>query len=153
MINIRHPKEKEYDDIESLANDGYSNDFFESKNSFVSKIKGFPEGCYVAELDGIIGYIISFPYYLGESFPINTKYAIIENPNCWYIHDLCVMKSFRKKGIASLLAKKVLKNSWNIIALTAVQDSEKFWNTLGFLSFKDVDYCDKKSKYMILIKT
>jgi predicted acetyltransferase len=99
-----------------------------------------------------VGYAISFPYYLGKSYPINTNYDIVENPNCWYIHDLCVVERFRKKGVAKMLAKEVINKSWNVLALTAVQNSNSFWNKLGFLSFGSVDYCDQRAEYMVLIK-
>lgn len=152
MTCIRKIIPKDYEEIENIANESYSNNYYETESSLISKIENFPDGCLVADLDGVVGYAISFPYYLGKSFPINTNYEIMEDPNCWYIHDLCVVKRFRKKGVAKMLAKEIIKKSWNVVALTAVQDSKSFWSKLGFLSFKVVNYCNEKADYMLLIK-
>jgi ribosomal protein S18 acetylase RimI-like enzyme len=151
-LSIRKINSKDYNEIENIANESYSEDYYESDESFISKVEKFPDGCYVADLDGVVGYVISFPYYVGKSFPINTNYEIVENPNCWYIHDLCVVERFRNKGVAKTLAKEIIKKSWNVVALTAVQNSTSFWNKFGFLSFKIVNYCNQKADYMILIK-
>ena len=152
MTCIRKINPKDYNDIEKIANESYLDNYHESESSFVSKIENFPDGCLVADIDGVVGYVVSFPYYLGKSFPINTKYEIVESPNCWYIHDLCVIKRFRKKGVARMLAQELIKKSWNVIALTAVQNSSKFWEKIGFLSFETIDYCNEKAEYMVFIK-
>lgn len=149
---IRKITNNDYKEIEDIANESYSNQYYESEQSFISKVENFPLGSFVADVDGAIGYIISFPYYLGEPFPINTEYTLADSPNCWYIHDVCVIKRFRNKGIASQLVNRVLKESWNVVALTAVQNSIKFWRKFGFLSFKTIKYCEKEAHYMVLIK-
>lgn len=152
-LKIRKINSKDYSDIENIANEGYEDNYFETKESFINKVESFPDGALAADLDGVVGYSISFPYQLGVSFPINTNYEIIENPNCWYIHDVCVTKRFRKKGIATCLVKEILKESWNVVALTAVQESKNFWQKFGFLSFKELTYCGIKANYMVLIKS
>ena len=151
-INIRHINPSEHNDISKLATENYSEDYFESDESFSSKIKNYYEGCFVADLDGVVGYIISFPYFIGKSFRINSTYVPPDNADCCYIHDLSVSKDFRNKGIAKMLAGHVLKNSWKVVCLTAVQNSERFWNKMGFRSFFELDYCGNKAQYMILIK-
>jgi ribosomal protein S18 acetylase RimI-like enzyme len=150
--NIRRIKSSDYSEISNLANNSYPEYLFESEESFFSKLEKFPEGCFVADLDGIIGYIISFPYIMGKYFPINSIFEIVEDPDCWYIHDLCVSKDFRKRGIGEDLTKEVLKNSWGVVCLTAVEGSSLFWHKMGFRSFFKVDYNGSKADYMILIK-
>lgn len=145
--NIRHTQHDEFSEICELRTNNY-----EKEESFKSKLEGCYEGCFVADLDGIVGYIISFPYVIGESFPIDSFFEPIDDPNCWYIYDLCVAEDFRNKGIARDLAGKVIENSWNVVCLTAVQNSEGFWNKLGFRSFFKLNYCGDTADYMILIK-
>ena len=151
MMNIRHTKPNDYSNICELGTKSYSDNYYEGEESFVSKIKGCYEGCFVADLDGIVGYIISFPYKVGKSFPIDSFYEPVEDPNCWYIHDLCVSVDFRGRGIAVDLAKTVLNHS-NVYCLTAISGSEGFWSKIGFRSFFDLEYCGRSAKYMILIK-
>lgn len=150
-INIRFTKPEDYSEISRLGTNSYEDNYYEGEESFISKMEGCPEGCFVADVDGIIGYIISFPYLIGKSFPIDSFFVKTENPNCWYIHDLCVSKDFRKKGVAKELAKTVIDAN-AVLALTAVQKSENFWAKMGFRSFFELDYCGSKAKYMILIK-
>jgi ribosomal protein S18 acetylase RimI-like enzyme len=151
-VDIRYTKPSDYKKISDLGTKSYPKNYYEKEESFVSKIKNCYEGCLVADLDGIIGYIISFPYLTGNSFPIDSMYEPINNPNCWYIHDLCVDEEFRGNGIAKELVNSIFNRDSNIFCLTAVENSEIFWNKLGFRSFFSVDYCGKKSSYMIFIK-
>jgi len=151
-FNIRHTKPNDYQEISKLGTKSYPDNYYEGEESFVSKITGCYEGCIVADLDGIIGYIISFPYLVGKPFPIDSFYEPVENPNCWYIHDLCVEKEFRKNGIAKELANVVMNKDHSVFCLTAVENSENFWNKLGFKSFFSLDYCGCKANYMIFIK-
>jgi len=148
---IRHTKQNDYGDICELGTKSYPQHYYESEESFVSKIKNCYQGCLVADLDGIIGYIVSFPYKVGKIFPINTFYEPIDNPNCWYIHGVCVSRDFRSMGVASSLINCIIDNN-DVVCLTSVMDSENFWNRLGFKSFFDLDYCGSSAKYMILIK-
>ncbi len=151
-FNIRHTKPGDYAEICDLGTSNYSDNYYEGEDSFISKIKGCYEGCFVVDLDGIIGYIISFPYVLGKSFPIDSFYEPVEESNCWYIYDVCVSKDFRNKGIAKNLINIILNNKSNVYSLTSIQNSQKFWNKIGFRSFFNLEYCGVEASYMILIK-
>lgn len=151
-VKIRNTKPSDYDEICELGTKSYPNNYYEGEESFISKIKGCYEGCFVADLDGIVGYVISFPYLVGKSYPIDSFYEEVEKPNCWYIHDLCVSKEFRGKGIAKELANQITNNGEKVFCLTAVLGSDNFWNKVGFRSFFDLEYCGRSAKYMILIK-
>jgi ribosomal protein S18 acetylase RimI-like enzyme len=151
-LNIRLTKKSDYYEISDLGTKSYPANYYEGEESFTSKIKGCYEGCFVADLDGIIGYVISFPYLIGKSYPINKFYEKTENPDCWYIHDLCVSKEFRGKGIAKKLVETVINGKSNVFCLTAVENSENFWRRMGFRSFFELEYCGLSAKYMILVK-
>lgn len=152
-VNIRHTRPEDYVEVSELGTETYPDNYYEGTESFISKMKGCPEGCFVADLEGIIGYVISFPYMVGKSFPIDSFFTQSDDPNCWYIHDLCVAKDFRNKGVAKNLVNIILKlDYFNIFCLTAVEGSENFWNRMGFRSFFEVEYCGQKAQYMVLIK-
>jgi ribosomal protein S18 acetylase RimI-like enzyme len=145
---IRYTKSSDYPEINRLAKENNH----ESEEVLASKIKGCYEGCLVADLDGIIGYIISFPYSLGKSYPINSFFEQIDNPNCWYIYEVCISKEFRKKGVAKDLANSIIKSSSKTFCLTALEGSEGFWSKLGFRTFFESNQSGKKASYMMLIK-
>lgn len=151
-VNIRYTKPNDYLEICELGNNSHSGNYLEKEESFLSKIKGCYEGCIVADLDGIIGYAISFPYLVGKSYPINDLYEDVESPNCWYIYDVCVSKEFRGRGVAKELTNTIINKDSNVFCLTAAEDSENFWSRMGFRSFFKLDYRGTEAHYMVLIK-
>lgn len=147
---VRKIKENDEFEIEKIGTNNYSSDYYEGIESFFSKIYGYKDGCFVCEIeDKICGYIISFPYLLNKPYPINQIYNTPEDHNCYYIHDLCVDKNYRKLGVAKALVEKVISIDYDPKVLTAVQDSEKFWVKFGFDIKKEINYCGKKAFYMI----
>ena len=150
-IKIRNTKAEDYPQVSEIRTKSYCENYYETEESFVSKIKNNYESCFVADVDGIIGYIISFPYYVGKSFPINSFYESYQDSNCCYIHDVCVLKEFRRKGVAKELVKTVLNNN-NVYCLTSIMNSHNFWKKFGFREFFELEYCGITAKYMILIK-
>ncbi len=146
QFNIRNILPNDYNEIYELRNESYPNKYQEKKENFISKINY--EGCLVADLDGIIGYLISFPYSIGKSYPIDNFYKTSEDANCCYLYDICITNDFRKKGIAKKLINTTLKRK-EIFGLTSILNSEDFWKKFGFRSFFETS---SKSKYMMLLK-
>jgi ribosomal protein S18 acetylase RimI-like enzyme len=151
MIKIRSIKKTDYNAVNEIGTKNYPENYFEGNESFESKMIGYPEGCFVADLDGIVGYVISFPYKIGKPYPIDKFYEFIFDADCYYIHDLCVMPEFRKKGIATKLAEKVLEFKWPVVCLVAVMGSEKFWEKFGFRGFAAINYYGLEAEYMLKI--
>jgi ribosomal protein S18 acetylase RimI-like enzyme len=152
FATIRTARKSDYSDVAEIGTKSYSEEYYKGEESFFSKMEGCPSGCFVADLDGVVGYAISFPYVVGKSFPIDSFFVLVDAPNCWYIHDVCVAEDFRGMGIARMLAKKVIETGWNVVCLTAVQGSEEFWERFGFRSFFELNYCGKKASYMMMLK-
>lgn len=148
MVVIRSTKISDYQEINAIKAESHPDNYHEDE----SKMQGYPEGCFVADLDGIVGYLISFPYVLGKPYPIDKKYTLVDEPNCHYIYDLCVMPEFRKMGIAKKLAKKIIEMKWPVIGLVAVMNSVGFWHKLGFRSFSEIEYYGLKAEYMLRLK-
>ena len=152
MVTFRPITPKDYAAVNAIGTAEYPRNYYECDNSFESKISGYPHGCSVADLDGIVGYVISFPYVLGRPFPLGEIYSPVDNPDCYYIHDLCVLKEFRGKGIAKQLAKVALNNTWAAVALVSVVSNIKFWEKLGFRGFAEIKYGGQKAEYMLCIR-
>lgn len=148
-MTTRLATKADFDAIENIANLTYPENYFESAGSFQSKILGYPSGCFVAEIDNVVGYVVSFPYILDEIYPINHFYKPIENPNCHYIHDLCIDKNHRKLGIAKKLLDTVLLSHPQTTVLVSVMGSENFWKKCGFTIMREVNYCNLLAYYMI----
>lgn len=147
---IRHAKPEDFDFIDHIGTSSYPDNYYEGSESFRSKILGYPEGCFVCEINKeIVGYIISFPYTLWEYYPINENYKKVEDPDCHYIHDLCVEKTHRGKGYGISLVDQVLRIKSKPKVLMSVLESENFWNKFGFQNQKTIDYYGLNAVYMV----
>lgn len=147
---IRHINSEDFDFIDNIGTSNYPINYYEGSESFRSKMVGYPEGCFVCEINKkIVGYIISFPYVLWEPYPINKNYEKTENSDCYYIHDICVDKKHRGKGYAMSLVDKVLKIKLNPKVLMSVLNSENFWEKFGFKRHKKIDYYGLNATYMV----
>lgn len=136
--------------INLLADSVYPENYFESPESFGSKIEGFPEGCLVAEIEKqIVGYVISFPSVINFVEPLNKFYKPQNEPNCHYIHDLCVNPEFRKKGVANSFLNILFKKFSTDFALVAVMGSSNFWEKFGFVFVQEIDYYNTTAHYMV----
>jgi len=148
-VSIRPVKPADYPAVNMLGTRSYEESYYESEESFASKMAGYPDGCFVADLDGIVGYVISFPYKLGQACPLNQLFELVPKPDCYYIHDLCVLEDFRGKGVATQLAERVLARKWEVTALVAVNGTGSFWRRFGFQAFAVVNYHGNKAEYML----
>ena len=149
-MKIRKITLEDLDKIEYLANLIYPIEYYETTDSFWSKIESHPNGCFLAEDKNLIcGYIVSFPFILNEIFNLNCHYVKVDNPSCYYVHDLCVHPDFRGFGLAKSLFDKVCNNVNLPICLVSVLKSEGFWCKLGFTPEKKITYNNMPATYMV----
>lgn len=143
-MNIKLPlvyfiKENDIEQILEIQNLVYKEDLIESKDSFLSMINKFPEGCiYITINNLIVGYFITHPDNIINLPPaLNSNMNINNQNNIYYFHDLAVHPSYRNLQIGSILIYNAVKiaiiNKFNKIALTAVQNANKYWNKFGFV--------------------
>lgn len=148
-LRIRPAEPQDLPVIDGLGTRSYPGNYFEGHASFASKITGNPETCWVATAnDYVVGYAISFPWILGEPYPIDKIYAPAEKPDCLYIHDVCVAPRFRKMDLGHKLVAQVLAGSWDQAALVAVMGSQPFWEKQGFVQEHALDYYGLPASYM-----
>lgn len=136
--------------VSLLGTSCYPSNYHEDDASFESKILGYPQGCFMAMDDGtLLGYAISFPYILDKVHPINFAYSLPQNPDCLYIHDLCVSTFNRGGGVGSALATRVLSMPIWPKVLVSVLGSGPFWKKLGFETLRELNYHGGLGHYMI----
>lgn len=128
---------------------------------FIERLALCPEGCFVLEETEtesdtktvVCGYLISHPYRLGESPPLNTLIRMLPVADCWYIHDLAILEPYRLQGYASkglsLLEEHL--NGLTTMSLTSVSGSEPFWKKHGFVSDPSV-HCSSYGLSVYMIK-
>jgi GNAT superfamily N-acetyltransferase len=115
---------------------------------FADRLALFPAGCLVVEADcGALGYCISHPGIVGQPPPLDTVLGRIDGADCLYIHDLCLLPEARGRGLAAAIARLLEEvaraHGFGCIALTAVNDSDGFWQSQGF----EAHPCSKLASY------
>jgi GNAT superfamily N-acetyltransferase len=136
--------------VSEIGTNNYSSNYYEGEESFSSKIILNINSCFGYKYENkLVGYLISFPYILGQSFPIRSFYKRPINPDCIYLHDLCVDYNYRKLSIGTKLVQKFLEQFPPPFALTSVNNSHKFWNKFGFEIVNSIEYCHKPAFYMV----
>lgn len=148
-VAIRLMREEDIPVVSDIGARSYKPSFYESDESFLSKLRGNPKGCFVVAVRGkVVGYAVTFPYYQGEVFPLNHPYAPMVYGNVHYFHDVCVCPGYRGQGYAGMLVNKAWESSRLLKALVAVNDSEEFWKRYGFHEVRKVRYGGGRSTYM-----
>lgn len=92
MASIRYYNDSDYDDLKSVLQEGgLYEETWETKDGLSRKIKKDPQSILIAELDGeVVGCVF-----------------IVEDGWNAFVWRLCVKNNQRKKGIGSLLMRRV----------------------------------------------
>lgn len=105
---------------------------------FANRLALFAAGCLMAEEDGRpLGYCISHPGLVGEPPPLDTVLdALPPAADCLYIHDVALLPQARGRhlgiSLAVLLEDVARAHGFRCMALTAVNNSDGFWGSLGY---------------------
>lgn len=152
-VSIRLMKEEDIKTVSEIGSKVYSCNLYESDESFLSKLREYPKGCYVVTImEKVVAYAITFPYFKDEVFPLNSNYTLPYSPTCHYFHDVCVLPAYRGNKYAKLLINKL----WNISGLpkclVAVNDTENFWEQSNFEVTRKVIYGKNKAKASYMMR-
>lgn len=111
----------------------------ESLASLAPKIA--PGECRLAEVGSyVVGYVLALPMRR-ELVPLqNLNYFPPPNPDCLYIHALCVSHRFQGIGIGSRLVQELCASRYDILSVMALQNSEWFWRKHNFQPLRVVNY-------------
>ncbi len=116
---------------------------------FANRLALFPDGCRMAE-DGALslGYCIVHPGIIGQPPALDSvMQSLPAEADCLYIHDVALLPEARgrKLGIAlaRLMEDVARAHGFDRIALTAVNNSDGFWGSLGY----EPQPCDTLASY------
>lgn len=115
----------------------------EDMEVFAERLRLYPQGC-LALVDGgrIAGYALSHPWRMADPPPLNSSLGEIpERAGTYYIHDVALLPEVRGKGYAAqaghLLAERARAAGLDTMSLVAVNNSQRFWERLGFRGASD----------------
>ena len=124
-------------------------DYPEVPEVFANRLELFPAGCFMAVGDGdVLGYCIAHPGVVGDPPPLDTVLpGLPVNADCLYLHDVALLPAARGRGLGAALVSRLEQlakaQGFNHLALTAVSNSDGFWERFGFVS----QPCSKLTSY------
>jgi predicted N-acetyltransferase YhbS len=101
-----------------------------------ARLRASPHTVLVArDADGVCAYLFAYPSRLGKVTPLGGEFALPAMPDTLYLHDLAVAPRAAGKGVARLLVDAMLARAGGLrhSALVSVQDSRRFWESLGYM--------------------
>jgi ribosomal protein S18 acetylase RimI-like enzyme len=103
----------------------------------LARLRAAPATALVACTDGAVcAYVFAYPSLLGRVTPLGAPFAVPAAPDALYLHDLAVAPHALGRGLARRLAGGLLDQAAALglrhAALVSVQDSLRFWESLGY---------------------
>ncbi len=102
-----------------------------------SRIRAAGATSFVAESGGAVcAYVFAYRSGKGVVTPLDARFEVQEAGDTLYIHDLSVSPAAAGQGLARKLVERLLAlargQGLDHCALVSVQDSQRFWERLGF---------------------
>lgn len=126
--------------IAAVVHPGYPED----AAIFSERLALYPAGCHVLVAGGGApgGYIVSHPWRDREPPPLNTRLDVLPaKPSTYYIHDIALLPEMRgtkaAQEIVTLLIGHARAAGLPAVSLIAVNDSQAFWQRMGFARVDD----------------
>lgn len=136
-LRIRPLRWTDIGTVMGIQSSAYKESFWEPSSTFESILTEYPQGCWLAEVDGgPAGYLFSQPEDLTSPPSLGSVHTMTPEPTCFYIHDTAVDPRFQGQGVGEALTYQALRCSdeegLGTLALIAVQESQSFWARFGF---------------------
>jgi ribosomal protein S18 acetylase RimI-like enzyme len=116
----------------------------EDAEVFAERLRLYPQGCLALEEDGrlIVGYALTHPWHFGRPPALNSLLGEIpHDATTYYVHDVALLPEARGKGYAAQIAQKLARHAkaagFGNLSLVAVNNSQSFWERLGFRTRRD----------------
>ena len=123
-------------------------DYHESVDVYIDKFMFCPGGCWVFDVQGVVGYFVSHPAKLNVPPNLNSLLDKTCITDSWHIHDIVLDEEFRGNGYAADLIKRIL-NDHPIVTLVAADRSLKTQKNWECWNFKISNVVCDYGTYMI----
>jgi len=124
-------------EVQVLA-DAIHLDHPEDATVFAERLRLYPQGCLALE-EGrrLIGYALTHPWHFGKPPALNSPLGEIpRRATTYYVHDVALLPEARGKGYAAQIGERLANHArtagFGNLSLVAVNNSQGFWERLGF---------------------
>ncbi|MFC3457997.1 GNAT family N-acetyltransferase [Massilia haematophila] len=136
-ITLRSIREDDLDAVLRVQAACYPPVMQEAADVVRSRIRAAGATSFVAESGGVVcAYVFAYRSSKGAVTPLDAPFAVQEAGDTLYIHDLSVAPAAAGQGLARRLAERLQalarEQRMAHCALVSVQDSQRFWERLGF---------------------
>lgn len=110
----------------------------EDPQVFAERFRLYPQGCLALENEGrLLGYALTHPWHFGTPPALNSLLREIpSNATTYYLHDVALLPEARGKGYAAEAGERLVRHArdagFDNVSLVAVNNSQAFWERLGF---------------------
>jgi GNAT superfamily N-acetyltransferase len=114
----------------------------ENAGVFAERLRLYPQGCLALEEHGrLLGYALTHPWHLGAPPALNSCLRDIPgDATTYYVHDVALLPEARGRGHAAQagewLARRARDAGFDNLSLVAVNNSQAFWERLGFRTMR-----------------
>lgn len=105
---------------------------------FAERLRLYPGGCLALEESGrLIGYALTHPWRFAAPPALNSLLGQIPpDASTYYVHDVALLPEARGKGHAAHISERLVRHAheagFTNLSLVAVNNSQAFWERLGF---------------------
>lgn len=114
----------------------------EAADVVLARLQASPSTVLVAvDGGGVCAYLFAYPSLRSNVTPVGGAFVVPLGADTLYLHDLAVAPRAAGRGLARRLAMRMLEQGGGLgwSALVAVQDSWRFWESLGYAADEGAD--------------
>lgn len=138
-VKIRLMQHDDLPAVIALQDQCYSDALYEPPTLLSQRLASAPQSCWLVEAaDGeLLAYLFSYPALLGKVTVLASPFAVAQEPELLYLHDMAVSDQARGQGVARALLMQAKQYAAELglstLALVAVQGSVPYWQKQGFV--------------------
>lgn len=154
-IKFRPMKKEDLPQVMDVQKKTFGADLCEDYEVFLNRFDVFGQYFKVVMADDeVVGYMVCFPWKLGESPVNNQKFPdVLPKFDCFYLHDIALLKSQQGRGLAQKLISYAFQSALELghqsLSLVSVKQSGDYWDKRGFTPLDNIS--PKKLEFIQLI--
>lgn len=139
-VRWRAMTEADLDAVLAIA-DVVHPDYPEERAVFAERLALFPDGCRLAESDGVaLGYGVMHPGLLGVPPPLDAPLGgLPAAADCLYLHDIALLPRTRGLGLGAAVLDYAhgvaAGRGYGVLALTSTPGARSYWERMGFRAY------------------